>query len=224
MFDREPEAGVEKSASPAQHDSDNDSDSDSEAISVIIPCIEEQRKFAEVASCITRLQKFQAAADKMGLGNALWKGYVLDYEQAWATADASVREQGEGLELEWLSGSRKERENSCRSRGGYDGHDQGRNRTAGKGEHRWKGHELEMNQERDVHKEQGGGLVMDRGRVDVMTAGREINRTGGRGIEMAREREAYVFLERERNIGRGTEASGGEGFGRGKAKGNKRGF
>ena len=74
-----------KDSKPANNEADHGFDSDDD-INVILPSIAEQRKFAEGASHIANLQKFQKVLDKLGLGNVMKKYYVLNYRDVWARA------------------------------------------------------------------------------------------------------------------------------------------
>lgn len=203
VSDKEPGNVTEEAASPSQHYPGNDSDSDDGCINVVIPSIEKQRKFVEVATYITRLQKFQATMDKVGLGNLLWKGYVFDLEQAWTWARPTVKKHRGYLESGRQSGDRTQHEHSSRSRGRQEGHDQERNQITGREECiKW----IEIREElsRNVEVGQGRGLVMNRGRVAVMNRGRKINVARGGGIETARDRETNMSQRRELNMRRET--------------------
>ena len=74
-----------KDSKPANNEADHDSDSNDD-INVILLSIAEQRKFAEGASHIAKLQKFQKVLDKLGLRDVMKKYYVLSYMNVWAWA------------------------------------------------------------------------------------------------------------------------------------------
>lgn len=115
--DKEPKTEAQDIASSVEPEHEKDSNSDDDGINIIIPSIEEQRKFADVASHIARLQRFQAAMDKVGLGDALWKCYVLDYKQVWASAWTSTQQEPEGAaRIGCRYGERKKQVHDCRSR------------------------------------------------------------------------------------------------------------
>lgn len=77
-----------------QSKTDNDSESD-DGINIILPPIEEQRRFAETASNIAKVQRFQKMLQRTGLGDTMWKYYVLDYKEVWARISRG-QDQGVG--------------------------------------------------------------------------------------------------------------------------------
>ena len=74
--------GNEEESKVSNNEADGESDTDE--INIILPSIEEQRKFAEAAYHITSVQEFQKVLDRHGLGDVMRKYYVLDYRDVWA--------------------------------------------------------------------------------------------------------------------------------------------
>lgn len=178
-----------KAEALVQPDHEKDSNSDDDGINIIIPSIEEQRKFAEVASHITRLQRFQAAMDKVGLGDALWKCYVLDYKQVWASAWTSTQQEPEGVVgMVCRYGEKKERVHDCRGR-------------------EWHGQdkELDVARGKEAYTGKGQGLKINRGQNTYMEREREKDMTREQGMPISRDSRINVLRDREMYKGQGIE-------------------
>ncbi|MPC34777.1 hypothetical protein E2C01_028178 [Portunus trituberculatus] len=139
----------------------NDSESD-DGINIILPTIEDQRRFAETASNITKVQRFQKMLQRTGLGDTMWKYYVLDYREVWARTS---REQDQGV---------------GRDSGRWNWRGRGRGLTRGRGVEMGRGHGLE---------DSGRGEHVVSGRRMQMGQGRGVDVGRGRGVGVTRGNE-----------------------------------
>ena len=157
-----------RDSKPANNEADHDSDSDDD-INIILPSIAEQRKFAEGASHIANLQKFQKVLDKVGLVDVMKKYYVLNYRDVWARAA--------GGQYQGVVGRGNSRWN-------WRGRGQGWNR--GRGRERGTGRGLEMPPGHGMFRGRGRGLEMSRGRGTEIARGRGTGMTRGKGHRRGR--------------------------------------
>ena len=152
---------------------------------LILPSIAEQHKFAEGASHIANLQKFQKVLDKVGLGNVMKKYYVLNYRDVWARAAGGQYQGVVGREEARGAGTGEEWNRGGMERG--TGHGlkmsprHGMFRGIGRGLEVYPGRGLEMRRKRIAQMGRGRGLEMGRGRGTEIARGRRTGMSRGKG-------------------------------------------